>query len=147
MKVSEELKNEKIIFESKAHWMLFVSKGTIAGLFFLFAFFNYLSSNEIGAAVTSLVIAALFIGLRIADVKSTRLILTDKRLWGRTGILRVKKLSVPVDKVQYVNIDTSVIGGILGYSTIKINAITGTYKFKRQKNAEEMQNAIINIAT
>ena len=76
--------------------------------------------------------------------RSNKLVLTDKRLYGKNGILKVQKLSVPVDKVQYVNINQGILGKILGYSDIKINAITGTYVFKKQKNSEEMQNAILN---
>lgn len=137
--------DEKIIYECKPHWITLVWPGFLAAMTIM-ADFSMLRDGSVGFGtfIELLIFASLIFLIPWFVLKSNKLVLTDKRLYGKNGIIRVQKLSVPVDKVQYVNIKQGLLGKILGYSDIKINAITGTYVFKKQINSEEMQNAILN---
>lgn len=150
MKNKEEFQNEQIIYECKPHLIRllvpaiissFCIFGSVVGFIGGISRFDF---GEILADFIMLFVAFLITAIPFLIMKTNKLILTDKRLYGRTGIIKVQKLSVPVSKIQYVNLEKGIFGRILGYSDIKINAITGTYIFKKQSNAEEMQNAILN---
>ncbi len=143
--MKNQVLDEKVIYECKAHWISLVFPGFICVLTLISAITMLCDGSAgFGNFFGLVIMAALIFGIPYLCVKSNKLVLTDKRLYGKNGILRVQKLSVPVDKVQYVNINQGILGKILGYSDIKINAITGTYVFKKQINSEEMQNAILN---
>lgn len=139
-----KFQNEKIIYEAKAHWINFLFPALL-GVFFFLLFLTGLSDKEdFMYSFLLLLFAVLSFGIPFLNIKTTHLILTDKRLYGKTGILKIKRLDIPISKVQYVNVDRSILGRILGYGDIKINALTGLYDFKKQRNPEEMQNAIMN---
>lgn len=136
--------NEKIIYECKGHWTEMIGPAIIAFFFFL-GFIAMVTEDELRSdSWVSLLFFALSLGLPYLRMRSNKLVLTDKRIYGKTGIIKTKSLSAPISKIQTVNINTSFMGRILGYSDLTIHCITGVYVFKKQSNAQEMQNAIIN---
>lgn len=140
----EELQ-EAVIYECKPHWIGLVIPSIISFFFTEASIMGMTRESEDRMFFLVFLILSLSIFvIPFLSMKTNKLVLTDKRLYGRTGILKVKKLSVPVSKVQYINVDKGILGRFLGYADIKINAITGTYIFHKQSNAEEMQNAILN---
>lgn len=100
--------------------------------------------NDRSISIWFLLFAVASFGIPFWKIKSCRLVLMDKRVYGKTGIIKTKSLSVPLSKVQTVNIDKKLFGRIFGYADITIHCITGVYIFKKQSNAEGMQNAILN---
>lgn len=150
MKNKGEFQNEQVIYECKPHWInllipiIFGILCTFGAIIGFIGGVSRIDFEEILADFFVLFIGFLIIAIPFLIIRTNKLVLTDKRIYGRTGILKVKKLSTPISKIQYVNIDKNMLGRIFGYADIKINAITGTYIFKKQSNAEEMQSAIMN---
>ena len=60
---------------------------------------------------------------------TTELAYTDKRLIGKTGIISTKTLDAPLNKIQNVSVDSSIIGRILGYGTVEIHTASGKFSF------------------
>lgn len=134
--------NETIIFECKTHWMALL-RPAILGAFFFLSFLVEIKEDFVYSLIF-LLIAVLVFGIPFLRIKTTHLTLTDKRIFGKQGIFNIKELSSPIAKIQTVNIDKKILGRFLGYADISIHCITGIYIFKKQMNAEEMQNAILN---
>jgi len=137
-------RTERTIYECKTHWIAMVIPA-IVGLLFLFSgIVGMTGTKNKESAVGFLIIAIIAIGFPFLRIKTNKLILTNKRIYGKTGIIRIQSLTSPIEKIQTVNIDKGLLGRVLGYADIKIHCITGVYIFKKQSNAEEMQNAILN---
>lgn len=135
---------EKIICESRTHWVALVIPAIIGIFFFLMFIEAVLDPESRSSSFIFLLIAILAFGIPFLNVKTNHLILTDKRIYGKTGIIKTQSLTAPISKIQTVNLNTGLLGRILGYSDLVIHCITGVYCFKKQANAKEMQNAIIN---
>lgn len=132
--------NETIIYECKPHWIVFVRPVILAIFWLLF----FLVTKD---AAYFLVLFALSVAWPIAKIKTNILVLTDKRVYGKSGIFGTSSLTAPFSQINTVNLTRSLIGRVLGYGTLQIHCITGVYKYKTLCNPEEMQNAIINKIT
>lgn len=139
----KELLNEQIIYQCKPHGISILWPAIVG--FCLFAGSVGSSENKIAGLAGGLILAALVLFIPIIRVKSNSLVLTDKRLYGKTGIFKTTSLTTPIAKIQTINIEQGLIGKIFGYSDLTIHCVTGVYIFKKQSNAIEMQNAILNV--
>lgn len=72
-------------------------------------------------------------------IKNMRLYYTNKRVVGEVGIINIKTLDTPINKVNNIYVSNS----ILGFGTICISSSSGEYIFKYVKNAEELKNGIM----
>lgn len=145
MKENTKEANEKVIYECKTHWMV-LAKPMIIGAFFFLLFVTGVTDKETrNFSFVFLISAILVFGIPYLRVKTNHLVLTDKRIYGKTGIIKTTSLTAPISKIQTVNIDRGPLGRVLGYSDLEIHCVTGIYRFKKQSNAQEMQNAIINV--
>ncbi len=136
--------SEKELCKCKTHWSALLWPALL-GIFFFLLFISSLGNkDEIGYAFVFLFVAIITFGIPFLRIKTNNLVLTDKKIYGKTGILKTQSLTAPISKIQTVNINTGLLGKILGYSDLEIHCITGVYCFKKQSNAKEMQNAIIN---
>lgn len=136
--------NEQTIYECKTHWIAMVAPVIIGLLFLVMGIIGLTGTKNQQVAFSFLVIGIICIGYPSLRIKTNKLVLTNKRIYGKTGIVKSQSLSSPVSKIQTVNIETSLLGKIFGYSTLTIHCITGVYIFKSQTNAKEMQGAILN---
>lgn len=78
---------------------------------------------------------------RIIVILTTNLVVTNKRVVGKQGVLKVQTLDVPVEKIDSVSFDAGVFGNILHYYNIKITS-TGSqgYVFRAVSNAQEFKD-------
>lgn len=137
--------DEKVIIECSPHWSMLIVPAIISLVFVLSSFKGIFSSENRGSGFVCILIAALVFFIPFLLVKNNKLVLTDKRIFGKTGIIKTKSLSSPISKIQTVNIDRNALGRILGYSDLTIHCITGVYVFRlSNSNAQDMQNSILN---
>ena len=137
--------NEKIIVECKPHWIGIVIPGAIALLFFLISL-TYLLDGSFSDFLIFFVIFAVFAGICYLSVKDASLIMTETAIIGKTGIIRTKQLTSPIQKVQDISVSNGLFGKIFKYYTITV-ATAGTagteYKFKHMKNGKALQDAFL----
>ncbi len=78
---------------------------------------------------------------RIIVILTTNLVVTNKRVVGKQGVLKIQTLDVPVEKIDSVSFDAGVFGNILHYYNIKITS-TGSqgYVFRAVSNAQEFKD-------
>ena len=92
------IKDEQVEFETRYHWIIFIS---LRALFTLF-------------------IAPLI------DRYSDEFAITNKRVIIKTGLISRKTFEMNLSKIESVNVDQSFMGRILGYGTIRIVGSGGT---------------------
>lgn len=89
---------EQVIFETKNHWIIFISLRSIF---------------------------TLFIG-PIIELASNEFALTNKRVIVKEGIISRRSLEIPLSKVESIAVNQSILGRILGYGTLVVRGTGGT---------------------
>ncbi len=102
------------------------------------------NSAVIASQAILLVFGLLPLIIQIIRLSFTVLALTNKRVIGKTGIVAMKSLDIPINKVETVTIQTSFWGRIFKFYTIVIKNASDPIGLRLQgiKNAAEMKNAI-----
>ncbi len=95
---SNLLKDERVVYEAKLHWIVFVSL----------------------RAVFTLFIAPLI------EFLTNEYAITNKRVIVKVGFISRRTLELNLGKVESINVDQSILGRILGYGTINIIGTGGT---------------------
>lgn len=145
MKRNKNELNEQIICKCQTHWSVLIVPAIVSFFFLLASVMGIVDAAEDRMfGVVFAIISILIFVIPFLRLKTNQLVLTDKRIYGKTGIIKTQSLTAPIQKIQTVNLKKGIVGRIFGYSDITIHCVTGVYIFKKQVNAEEMQNAILN---
>ena len=83
------------------------------------------------------------IWIPIIRLCTTDLAFTNKRLTGKIGLINIKSLDTPLNKINNISITQGLGGLIFGYGTLVISSSSAKYKFKGIKNPEEFKNKLI----
>jgi uncharacterized membrane protein YdbT with pleckstrin-like domain len=118
------IQGETIVYEGKLHWSVMlwpVIGGIIFGLIALPTLFT-----STGTGFIFLVIAGLCVGYGLMKMKSTEMVVTNKRVLLKKGILRSVTVEVLLSKVEGIIVNEPILGKMLGYGTIVIRGTGGT---------------------
>jgi uncharacterized membrane protein YdbT with pleckstrin-like domain len=92
------IREESVVFETKYHWIIFI---TLRGIFTLFL-------------------------APVIDRWQSEFVITNRRIIIKTGFISRKTVEMNLSKIESVNVDQSVFGRILGYGSISIIGTGGT---------------------
>jgi uncharacterized membrane protein YdbT with pleckstrin-like domain len=92
------IRDESVVFETKYHWVIFI---TIRGIFTLF----------VAPAI---------------DRWQSEFVITNRRIIIKTGFISRKTVEMNLSKIESVNVDQSIVGRILRYGSITIIGTGGT---------------------
>lgn len=84
-------------------------------------------------------VLAIFIEFKKFVLNHVKLTLTDRRVYGKTGIINTKSVDSPISKVNSVSIEQGFWGKVFKYSTVLISTSSGNYKFDFLKDAERFK--------
>lgn len=89
--------------------------------------------------------AALVILVRVLRICTTHLAITNKRVIGKVGILKINTLDVPIEKVGSVAFDAGVLGNLFKYYKLSIKS-TGSdgWFFNGVSNAQEFKDKLMD---
>ncbi len=73
---------------------------------------------------------------------TTELAITDKKIMGKTGLIKTDEMSSPLSAIQNVKVQSGLFGKIFKYGTIHITTTSGTYSFAYIKNADQFKNTL-----
>jgi uncharacterized membrane protein YdbT with pleckstrin-like domain len=74
---------------------------------------------------------------------TTHLAVTNKRVVGKVGILKVDTIDYPVDKIDNVSYNASFFGNIFKFATVQIGSVSGEKKkIGAIGNAQEFKNKV-----
>lgn len=113
---------------------------------------SYFGSEEwgmISGAVTiffATVIAISLISAAVSIIKliCIKLVVTDKKIIGKTGVIYSKAIDAYLEKIDNFAIDESFWGRIFRYSTITIGTASITLRFPYMQNAVEFKNKVMD---
>jgi len=91
-------RNERIVYQTKFHWIIFISFKSIFTLF-----------------IPTLV-----------DFLTTKFIVTNKRIIMKMGLIRRRTIEMNIYQVESVSVYQGVLGRILEYGTISVSGIGGS---------------------
>lgn len=131
------LADEKIIFWTKPHWIIFFPTFVT----FMIAVFFYFNGPELGLGGVNLVwglqpyqivvlfvlVATLIFFLRaLVTYKTSEYGITDKRVIMKIGLIQRFSLEIFLDKIEAVGVEQTIVGRILDYGSIVIVGTGGT---------------------
>lgn len=71
------------------------------------------------------------------------LAITNKKIFGKVGIVKKQELESPLNKIQNIKIERTFWGRVFGYGTINITTDSGIYSFKYIRKTNEFKNKIM----
>lgn len=89
--------------------------------------------------IIAIVLPIAFIGIKKFILNHVQLVLTDRRVYGKTGIINTKSVDSPISKINSVSIEQGFWGKVFHYSTVLISTSSGNYKFDFLKDAERFK--------
>lgn len=82
--------------------------------------------------------------IRYIGYKTNDLILTNKRVFGKIGLISTTQMQSPLNKIDSVSFSNGIIGKIIGYGTVKIATTSSGFKFRFIREGQSFYNDIFN---
>lgn len=148
-------KDEQIVLRAKINWLALLVPiiGAVAWeVIMVFArrwaenmVFNSDDADSLKTGVTILcqLFAFLPVLARFLVLVTTKLVITNKRVVGKVGILKVDTIDFPIEKIDNVTYNAGVFGNLFKYYTLVVTGTSGDKKtVKMVANALKFKNAI-----
>ena len=91
-----------------------------------------------------LVIGFFVVGIPYLRIKSTELVVTKKKLIGKTGFPFARAVDVYLERVDSFMVVHSLFGKIFGYATVSVRSNTGAFRFAYVKDAVRFKNTVMS---
>lgn len=102
-------------------------------------FFGFLSFFNIFT-----IVGFIWFIVRFIAYKTNDLILTNKRVFGKCGLISTTQMQSPLNKIVSVSYSNGLIGKIIGYGTVRIANASTTFKFRFIRDGQTLYNDIFN---
>ncbi len=137
-------KDENIIHESKISIIPLISY-IIPVIIFAIAMF--IVQNIWFAIISVAIIFLCIVDLikAIIGILTTELVVTNKRVIGKTGLINTKTLEAPLDKITTVSIKKGLLGHIFNYGTVNINVFSDKYDYNFIEKPELLKNELMKL--
>lgn len=146
----ELMPGETMVMHSHPHWWFFWKQaaGGLA-LVVLLLFLATISTGWLFSSVKWIAILAFVVWLvntiyQFVQWKTTQFAVTDQRVAYQTGVLRRKGVSIPLNRVNNVNFDQSIIARMLNNGVVIVESAgeTGDSVFENIPNPENVRSLI-----
>lgn len=121
--------DEEVLLDLRPHWKALVVPvfwsvviWAVAGFLMAQAGGNDAGGIRIGIAVVAFIVWYAAAGLKILRWKFTEFVLTNERIIHRTGVISKMSKEIPLERVNDVTVDQSVLDRILGSGTITLES-------------------------
>lgn len=115
--VFDDSVEEVVLYEVKKHWMNFAVPAFLIPLFFIYFWFIFLNTHSFLSWVITLAILA-FIFYPIAKSKSDRMVITNKFIHIKSGVLNPQEFDIPLYNSDMVEVSQSAMGRIFDYGFV-----------------------------
>lgn len=107
------------------------------GLFSMFIFIV-----AIGLLITA--IGLIWLIIRAIGYMTNDLILTNKRVFGKCGLISTTQMQSPLNKIDSVSYSNGLMGKLIGYGTVNIATTSSNFKFRFIREGQTLYNDIFN---
>ena len=90
------------------------------------------------------IIGVIWFIIRYIAYKTNDLILTNKRVFGKCGLISTTQMQSPLNKIDSVSYSNGLIGKLIGYGTVKIATTSSVFKFRFIREGQTLYNDIFN---
>ena len=145
---------EEIIRHSQIHEGCLIVPGFILGFGILIGIifvvrllsFGYFDSYFafIGFFNIFTIVGFIWLIIRFIGYKTNDLILTNKRVFGKCGLISITQMQSPLNKIDSVSYSSGIIGRIIGYGTVQIATTSSKFKFRFIRDGQSIYNDIFN---
>lgn len=91
-----------------------------------------------------LIIGVIWFIIRYIGYTTNDLILTNKRVFGKCGLIFTDQMQSPLNKIDSVSFSNGIIGKLIGYGTVIISTTSSVYKFRFIQEGQSLSNDIFN---
>jgi len=138
--------NERVLATAQIHWVIFMTPAIfiVLAIFSTIAYFtsslsavsaNSLSNSSMSVLLISSSCCIPFwligiIGLIVSFIRSktTEFALTDKRVIGKSGIIKRNSLELVLGKVESISVNQNILGRIFDFGTLVVTGSGGTHQ-------------------
>lgn len=156
-------KDESVIIYAKKNWLYLLPTIVLMVALIVVAIVAQSALNDIFEQDTTLSISVWILFFiagvipfikRLLKLMSIQIALTNKRLIGKEGLLRLHTLDVPIDKLDHVDVSAGIFGNLFHYYTLIVVSVGGANTNTRRarnkgdnmyvgiSNAQEFKNAV-----
>ena len=90
------------------------------------------------------IVGLIWLIIRLIGYMTNDLILTNKRVFGKCGLISTTQMQSPLNKIDSVSYSNGLIGKLIGYGTVKIATASTTFKFRFIRDGQTLYNDIFN---
>lgn len=148
------IEGEEVIRHSEIHEGCLIFPGIIFGLGILLGLINFiiLASSWyfepifafLGFFNILTIVGAIWLIIRFIGYKTNDLILTNKRAFGKCGLISTTQMQSPLNKIDSVSYSSGLIGRTIGYGTVQIATASIKFKFRFIRDGQTIYNDIFN---
>ncbi|NJO03963.1 MAG: PH domain-containing protein [Bacteroidia bacterium] len=130
-------KGERVIYTTTLHWVLFLESVSILLTGLVISFLGARYKDVLGSTTYIVQYLALFVLifggikflLELIRHRTSEFVVTTERVLIKVGVIHRSSTSMPLSKIESVEIDQSIIGRLFGFGSIHITG-TGTAESK-----------------
>ena len=144
---------ERIIKKSEIHPGCLVAPGILIFLGFLWFLIVIFSSSYYYLDVAFyagiflnpiLIIGIIWLLVRLVGYMNNDLILTNKRVFGKCGLISTTQMQCPLNKITSVSFTNGLMGKLLGYGTVRIASGATQFKFRFIRDGQSLYSDIFH---
>ena len=141
------LPGEYIVLNAQISWVPMIPAVVllaflgIIDMLYLFLFIT--KTIEFTPGVFLILFCEAFILYVVATMRSYSLTVTNKRIFGKSGIIGISEMDSPIDKVQNIKFQQGVRGRLFKYGHVNVTTASGIYKFMYIKHPEQFTNSLL----
>ena len=90
------------------------------------------------------IIGLIWFIVRYIGYRNNDLILTNKRVFGKCGLIHTTQMQSPLNKIDTVSYENGLIGKIIGYGTVEIATASSHFKFRYIRDGHSLYNDVFN---
>lgn len=132
------MNGEQVIKHSQIHPGCLYLPLLFVGLTFLLMIITYF------VLFPFFLLALLWLVIRFIAYTSNDLILTNKRVFGKTGLISTTQMQSPLNMINSVAFNNGIIGKLLGYGTVHVVTASTLYKFRFIRDGQTLYSDIFN---
>ena len=102
----------------------------------VFAFFGFINIFTI--------VGFIWLVIRYIAYKTNDLILTNKRVFGKIGLISTVQMQAPLNKIDAVSYSNGLMGKLIGYGTVQVVTTSSKFKFRFIRDGQTLYNDIFN---
>lgn len=90
------------------------------------------------------IVGLIWFIIRYIGYVTNDLILTNKRVFGKIGLISISHMQSPLNKIDSVSYTSGLIGRLIGYGTVEIATTSSKFKFRFIREGQTFYNDIFN---